>query len=159
MDAAGSLDPSLGMIATRCKVRDNGGVNEQGFRRVLIVAEDSDLQALLRLALEAVGRYRVEVCEELPALVPVTACFVPDLVLLDLSMVGERGPELVDEVQTAVAGAPPPVVAVLAEDPAPEWTNRLEPQRTVVALPRDSDPFVIPRLLHAIWQRCRGPAG
>lgn len=146
-------------IASRRKVRDNEPVIEHGFRRVLVVAGDPDAQALVRLALETVGRYRVEVCDDLAALVPITACFLPDLVLLDLELVGERGPEVVEELQTAASGVPPPVVVVLAPDAPPEWANRLDRPQMVLAIPRTSDPFTVPRLLHAIWQRSRGPAG
>lgn len=147
------------MIASWEKVRDNRAVTEQGFRRVLLVAGDADAQALMRLALETVSRYRVEVCDDLAALIPMTSCFLPDLVLLDQELIKDRGPEVVEELQRAVAGAPPPVVVVLASEPPPEWANRLDRRRMVVAIPRTSDPFSIPRLLHAIWQRGRGPAG
>lgn len=155
----GSGSPGLKVIASRAQVRDNGPVVDHVLRRILVLSGDSDAQELLRLALETVGRYRVEVCDHVSALVPVAALFQPDLVVLDLQLVGEEGPRVLDDLQTVAADEAPPVVVVLAGESPPTWANQLSAGLTVVSLPRGSDPFAIPRILHALWRRFRGSPG
>jgi len=132
---------------------------DQVLRRILVLSGDSDAQALLRLALETVGRYRVEVCDQVSAVVPVAALFQPDLVILDLEFVGEDGPRVLDDLQTIAADAELPVVIVLTGDSPPTWANQLSAGLAVVSLPRGSDPFATPRMLQALWQRFRGSPG
>ena len=82
--------------------------------RILFVEDDLDIQAIARLALEAVGGFTVNICSNgIEALESVVA-FAPDLILLDVMMPGMDGFEMCRQLRASESTAHTPIVMVTA---------------------------------------------
>ena len=60
--------------------------------RVCYVEDDEDIQRLVRMSLECVGKMKVEVVSDPNEAIGVITRFKPDLVMLDWMMPGMDGP-------------------------------------------------------------------
>lgn len=61
-------------------------------QRILYVEDDSDIQAVAKLALEVVGGFSVKVCASGEQALAEAVAFDPQLILLDVMMPGMDGP-------------------------------------------------------------------
>lgn len=60
--------------------------------RILCAEDDSDIQAVIRVALELVGGFQVMICGSGTEILQKAEDFAPDLILLDVMMPGMDGP-------------------------------------------------------------------
>ena len=61
-------------------------------KRILMVEDETDIQEVAQLALEAVGGFTVCICSSGPEALQQAPLFAPDLILLDVMMSGMDGP-------------------------------------------------------------------
>ena len=61
-------------------------------KRLLFVEDEPDIQVVARLALEAIGKFQVELCNSGKEALAKAPGFEPDLILLDVMMPGMDGP-------------------------------------------------------------------
>jgi two-component system OmpR family response regulator len=62
-------------------------------RRILHVEDDPSIQAVTKLALEAIGGYQVLSCSSGAQALEEVEAFAPDFILLDVMMPGMDGPQ------------------------------------------------------------------
>ena len=88
-------------------------------KKILYVEDEPDIQAVARIALEAVGGFEVKICGSGKEAVESAAAFAPDLLLLDVMMPGMDGPTTLLELRKQPA---------LAATPAMFMTAKVQPQ-------------------------------
>jgi two-component system OmpR family response regulator len=118
--------------------------------RICYVEDDEDIQRIVRLSLEKVGKMTVEVVSDpLVAIERITA-FKPELVMLDWMMPGLDGPALFRKMREVAETKDLPVVFITAKASQRE----LDELRTMGALGTISKPFSpkdLPDQLRALW--------
>lgn len=120
--------------------------------RILLVEDEPDIQQLVRLALEALGGFQVEVCGSGREALERAPVFGPDLILLDVMMPGMDG---MDTLQ-ALRGMPPvasvPVIFMTAKV-QPEEIRSYKELGVLDVIPKPFDPLALPTLINDIWWR------
>lgn len=66
-------------------------MNTKPLKRILMVEDEPDIQAVARIALEMVGGFEVQTCISGPEAIKIAPQFKPDLILLDMMMPGMDG--------------------------------------------------------------------
>jgi CheY-like chemotaxis protein len=122
--------------------------------RILFVEDDPDIQTVARMALEAVGGFRVMPCssgaEALERVVP----FAPDLILLDVMMPGMDGLATLEALRRLPETADIPVVFMTAKVQAQEVALYLQ-IGAVEVIAKPFDPMTLPATVRSIWSRLR----
>ena len=120
-------------------------------QRVCYVEDDEDIQKIVRLALERVGKMTVEIVGDPLAAIDAIQAFKPELVMLDWMMPGIDGPTLYRKMKEIPAVRDLPVVFITAKASQKE----LDELRALGAAGTISKPFSprdLPGQLRAIWK-------
>jgi CheY-like chemotaxis protein len=121
-------------------------------KRVLFVEDDPDIQAVARMALEAVGGFTVLGCGSGAEALERVEAFAPDLILLDVMMPGMDGLETLQSLRLLPGAAAVPVVFMTAKVQAQEVSGyRAAGAVDVIAKP--FDPITLPATVRSIWKR------
>src|SRR5438552_418144 len=123
----------------------------QPLTRISYVEDDEDIQRIVRMSLERVGKMTVDVVGDPMTAIDRITAFKPDLVMLDWMMPGMDGPTLFRKMQDSPATRALPVVFITAKASGRE----LEELRSFGAAGTISKPFSpqnLPRQLRDIWQ-------
>ena len=118
--------------------------------RVCYVEDDEDIQRIVRMSLERVGKMKVEIVGDPMVAIDAIVGFKPDLVLLDWMMPGMDGPTLFKRLQEDPQTKDLPVVFMTAKATPTE----MEELRSLGALGAISKPFSpkdLPDQLRALW--------
>lgn len=94
-------------------------MSDQSLKRILYVEDEPDIQAVVRLALENIGGYTLEVCSSGQEAIAKGEAFNPDMLLLDVMMPGLDGPTTLKELRKK---------PTLADKPAVFMTAKVQPQ-------------------------------
>ena len=123
---------------------------DRPLNRICYVEDDEDIQRIVRLSLERVGKMTVEVVSDPLAAIDAIGAFKPDLVMLDWMMPGMDGPTLFRKLRELPATRDLPVVFITAKASQRE----LDELRSMGALGTISKPFSpkeLPEQLRALW--------
>ncbi|HEU4603781.1 MAG TPA: response regulator [Steroidobacteraceae bacterium] len=118
--------------------------------RICYVEDDEDIQRIVRMSLERVGKMKVEVIGDPLLAIDAIVGFKPDLVLLDWMMPGMDGPTLFKRLKEDPQTKELPVVFMTAKATSAE----MEELRSLGALGAISKPFSpkdLPEQLRALW--------
>ncbi|MGA7984325.1 MAG: response regulator [Burkholderiales bacterium] len=118
--------------------------------RVCYVEDDEDIQRIVRLSLERVGKLKVEIVGDPMVAIDAIVGFKPDLVMLDWMMPGMDGPTLFRKLKENPDTKNLPVVFMTAKATPTE----MEELRSLGALGAISKPFSpkdLPEQLRALW--------
>jgi CheY-like chemotaxis protein len=118
--------------------------------RVCYVEDDEDIQRIVRMSLERVGKMTVEIVGDPMVAVDAIVGFKPDLVMLDWMMPGMDGPTLFRKLKEDPRTKDLPVVFITAKATPAE----MEELRALGALGAISKPFApkdLPDQLRALW--------
>ena len=118
--------------------------------RVCYVEDDEDIQRIVRMSLERVGKMTVEVVGDPMVAIERMIAFKPDLVMLDWMMPGMDGPALFRKMLETPTVKALPVVFITAK----ASTKELDELRKLGAAGTISKPFApkdLPDQLRAIW--------
>jgi len=118
--------------------------------RVCYVEDDEDIQRIVRMSLERVGKMTVEVVSDPMVAIEHMIAFKPDLVMLDWMMPGMDGPTLLRKMRDTDGTRTLPVIFITAKASQRE----LDELRTLGAVGTISKPFSpkdLPEQLRAIW--------
>ncbi len=122
----------------------------QPLNRVLYVEDDEDIQRIVRVSLERVGKMTVEIIGDPMVAIERMKAFRPELVMLDWMMPGMDGPTLFRKMREVPETASLPVVFITAKAAQKE----LDALRELGAAGTISKPFSpkdLPDQLRAIW--------
>ena len=118
--------------------------------RICYVEDDEDIQRIVRLSLEKVGKMTVEVVSDPMVAIERITAFKPELVMLDWMMPGMDGPALFRKMREVPATKDLPVVFITAKASQKE----LDELKTMGAIGTISKPFSpkdLPDQLRALW--------
>jgi len=118
--------------------------------RVCYVEDDEDIQRIVRMSLERVGKMTVEIVGDPMVAVDAIIRFKPDLVMLDWMMPGMDGPTLFRKLKEEPQTKDLPVIFITAKATSAE----LQELRSLGALGAISKPFApkdLPDQLRALW--------
>src|SRR5215208_6647175 len=84
-------------------------------KRILMIEDEPDIQAVAQLALEALGGFQVRICSTGSEGVQAATAFEPDLILLDVMMPGMDGPSTLRALRKLPKMIATPVVFMTAK--------------------------------------------
>ncbi len=120
--------------------------------RILMIEDDLDIQAVVRLALETLGGFTVEVCSRGHEALEKAPAFGPDLILLDVMMPGMDGPTTLEHLRALPQTARVPVVFMTAK----VMPHEIDYYKTLGALEvirKPFNPMTLSATLNAIWEQ------
>jgi two-component system, OmpR family, response regulator len=120
------------------------------FKRILHVEDDPSIQAVARVALEAVGGFEVLSCSSGTEALEKVQAFDPDFILLDVMMPGMDGPQTLAELGELIDIRQIPVAFMTAKvQPAEVEHYRSLGARDVITKP--FDPMQLATQVRDIW--------
>ncbi|MET1079828.1 MAG: response regulator [Pseudomonas sp.] len=121
-------------------------------RRILHVEDDHSIQAVAKVALEAVGGFQVLSCSSGQEALDRVLGFAPDFILLDVMMPGMDGPQTLSKLAGLVDISQVPVAFMTAKvQPAEIAHYRGLGARDVILKP--FDPMQLAAQVRQIWSR------
>ncbi|MCB9641040.1 MAG: response regulator [Myxococcales bacterium] len=118
--------------------------------RILYVEDEPDIQAIAKLALEAIGQFTVHLCNNGSIALAEAESFAPDLILLDVMMPGMDGPSTLQALRGIPSIAQTPVIFMTAKAQAHE----IEQYKALGALDvitKPFDPMKLSQQIRTIW--------
>lgn len=126
--------------------------------RILLVEDDRDIQVIVRVALENVGGFTVEVCGSGKEALDKGPGFAPDLILLDVMMPGMDGPDTFKLLRELPETKETPVVFLTAKAKEQE-VARYKQMGAIDVIVKPFDPMTIADTVRGIWERHRKTLG
>lgn len=127
--------------------------------RISYVEDDEDIQRIVRLSLERIGRMTVDIIGDPTAAIERMIAFGPDLVVLDWMMPRVDGPALCRRMRERPETRDLPVVFVTAKS-SPREIEELRALGAAGTISKPFSPTDLPAQLRAIWRswHARGTA-
>ncbi|QAU23546.1 response regulator [Dyella sp. M7H15-1] len=119
-------------------------------KRILCVEDEADIQAIVRIALEAVGGFELMVCGSGHDALRDAPTYEPDLILLDVMMPKLDGPATLVELRKQPSLKNTPIVFMTAK----VQTHEVEQYRKMGAadvIAKPFDPMTLSDTLRGIW--------
>ena len=120
--------------------------------RVCYVEDDEDIQRIVRMSLEKVGKMTVEVVGDPMVAIERMMAFKPELVMLDWMMPGMDGPTLFRKMRETPEVRDLPVVFITAKASQREL-DELRSLGAAGAISKPFSPKDLPEQLRAIWSK------
>ncbi len=118
--------------------------------RICYVEDDEDIQRIVRMSLERLGKMTVELVGDPFAAIDAILAFKPDLVMLDWMMPGMDGPTLFKKLREHPQIKDVPVVFITAKASSAEM-DQLRALGAAGAISKPFSPKDLPEQLRAIW--------
>jgi two-component system OmpR family response regulator len=125
---------------------------ERALNRICYVEDDEDIQRIVRMSLERIGKMTVEVVGDPTKAIDVINAFKPDLVMLDWMMPVMDGPTLFRQMKARPETSGLPVVFITAKA-AQRDLDELMGLGAVGAISKPFSPKDLPEQLRAIWSK------
>jgi two-component system OmpR family response regulator len=121
-------------------------------KRLLFVEDEPDIQIVARLALEAIGGFKVEICNSGREALEKAPTFGPDLILLDVMMPGMDGPTTLGALREQPQTATTPVIFMTAKV-QPYEVAEYKRLGALDVIAKPFDPMQLSANITAIWNR------
>jgi CheY-like chemotaxis protein len=118
--------------------------------RVCYVEDDEDIQRIVRMSLERIGKLTVKVVSDPMQAIEAIKDFKPDLVMLDWMMPGMDGPTLFRKMRETPEVRDLPVVFITAKASSAEM-DELRAMGAAGAISKPFSPKDLPDQLRNIW--------
>lgn len=118
--------------------------------RILYVEDDEDIQRIVRMSLERIGKMTVQVVGDPLVAIDAIIAFKPDMVLLDWMMPGMDGPTLYKKMRERQDTRDFPVVFITAKASSAEM-DELRALGAAGAIAKPFSPKDLPTQLTSIW--------
>ena len=125
---------------------------ERALNRICYVEDDEDIQRIVRMSLERIGKMTVEVVGDPTKAIDAIKGFKPDLVMLDWMMPVMDGPTLFRQMQALPEISGLPVVFITAKA-AQRDLDELMGLGAVGTISKPFSPKDLPEQLRAIWSK------
>lgn len=121
-------------------------------KRILYVEDEPDIQAVAKIALEAVGGFELKVFSSGEEALANAVSYAPDLLLLDVMMPGMDGPTTLKALKELPELANTPAIFMTAKvQPAEVAEYKALGALDVIAKP--FDPMTLSENIKAIWKQ------
>jgi two-component system, OmpR family, response regulator len=125
---------------------------DRPLNRICYVEDDEDIQRIVRMSLERVGKMTVEVVGDPTMAIDAISAFKPDLVMLDWMMPKLDGPALFREMQQHADIKALPVVFITAKASQRDL-DELMAMGAVGTVSKPFSPKDLPEQLREIWKK------
>jgi CheY-like chemotaxis protein len=125
---------------------------ERALNRICYVEDDEDIQRIVRMSLERIGKMTVEVVGDPTKAIDAIKAFKPDMVMLDWMMPVMDGPTLLRQMKARPDVSDLPVVFITAKA-AQRDLDELIALGAVGAISKPFSPKDLPDQLRAIWTK------
>ena len=125
---------------------------DRPLNRICYVEDDEDIQRIVRVSLERIGKMTVEVVSDPTKAMAAIDAFRPDLVMLDWMMPGMDGPTLFRKMKLEPAAAALPVVFITAKATQRDM-EELIALGAAATISKPFSPKDLPDQLRAIWAK------
>jgi CheY-like chemotaxis protein len=125
---------------------------ERTLQRICYVEDDEDIQRIVRMSLERIGKMTVEVVTDSMKAIDVMVAFKPDLVMLDWMMPAMDGPTLFKHMKNKPETSGLPVVFITAKA-AQRDLDELASLGAAGTISKPFSPRDLPDQLRAIWAK------
>lgn len=120
--------------------------------RILYVEDEPDIQAVAKLALEAIGGFTVEICSSGQEALDRAPAWAPQLILLDVMMPGMDGPTTMRKLRELPGLEAVPVIFMTAKVQPPEVLE-YKAMGALDVIPKPFDPMMLAATVSGIWTR------
>ena len=120
--------------------------------KICYVEDDEDIQRIVRMSLERVGKMTVEIVTDPLQAIGVMTAFKPDLVMLDWMMPGMDGPTLFRKMKEDPQVSGLPVVFITAKAQSRDMAE-LMALGAAGTISKPFSPKDLPNELRAIWAK------
>jgi len=120
-------------------------------KRILYAEDEADIQEIVRISLQEIGNFELQVCSSGEELLEAYESFAPDLILMDVMMPGMDGITTFERLKQMPGYQQTPVVFMTAK----VQVNEVQQYKEIGALEVISKPFNpmhLPEKLEEIWQ-------
>ena len=125
---------------------------DRPLNRICYVEDDEDIQRIVRMSLERVGKMTVEVVGDPTMAIDAISAFKPDLVMLDWMMPKLDGPALFRQMRAHAELKSLPVVFITAKA-AQRDLDELMAMGAVGTISKPFSPKDLPDQLREIWRK------
>ena len=125
---------------------------ERPLVRICYVEDDEDIQRIVRMSLERVGKMTVDVVSDSTTAIARMTSFKPDLVMLDWMMPAMDGPTLFRQMQLRAETKALPVVFITAKATQRDMEELLA-LGVAGTISKPFSPKDLPEQLRAIWAK------
>jgi two-component system, OmpR family, response regulator len=125
---------------------------DRPLNRICYVEDDEDIQRIVRMSLERVGKMTVEVIGDPTKAIEAMGEFHPDLVMLDWMMPAMDGPTLFKQMKLRPDTSTLPVVFITAKA-AQRDLDELKALGAAGTISKPFSPKDLPEQLRAIWAK------
>jgi CheY-like chemotaxis protein len=125
---------------------------DRKLERICYVEDDEDIQRIVRMSLERVGKMTVEIVTDPLQAIGVMNAFKPDLVMLDWMMPGMDGPTLFKKMKEDPQTSALPVVFITAKAQSRDMAE-LMALGAAGTISKPFSPKDLPDQLRAIWKK------
>lgn len=125
---------------------------DRPLQRICYVEDDEDIQRIVRMSLERVGKMTVDVVSDSMTAIARMTSFKPDLVMLDWMMPGMDGPTLFRKMKEVPETSQFPVVFITARA-AQRDMDELIALGAAGTISKPFSPKDLPDQLRAIWAK------
>ncbi|MEA3191730.1 MAG: hypothetical protein QOD26_63 [Betaproteobacteria bacterium] len=125
---------------------------ERPLNRICYVEDDEDIQRIVRMSLERIGKMTVAVVGDPTKAIDAIIAFKPDLVMLDWMMPAMDGPTLFRHMKTRPETSGLPVVFITAKA-AQRDLDELKSLGAAGTISKPFSPKDLPDQLRAMWAK------
>ena len=125
---------------------------ERALNRICYVEDDEDIQRIVRMSLERIGKMTVAVVSDPTKAIDAIVAFKPDMVMLDWMMPKMDGPTLFRQMKLRPETSSLPVVFIIVKA-SPHDLEELLRLGAVGAISKPFSPKDLPDQLRAIWAK------
>ena len=125
-------------------------------QRILLIEDEADIQAVVKLALEAIGGFQVETCSSGQEALARAPTLETDLILLDVMMPGMDGLTVFNALRALPATRHTPVIFMTAKAQTQEIV-RYQALGGLDVVPKPFDPMTLAATISEIWRRQHHP--
>lgn len=123
---------------------------ETQLKRILYAEDEPDIQTVAKLALEMVGGFSVQMCDNGRVLLETFEAFAPDLIMLDVMMPEMDGPSTLKALRER--GVTIPVIFMTAKV-QPQEVAAYKELGAMDVIAKPFDPMQLAAQVKAIWDR------
>lgn len=121
--------------------------------KILYVEDEPDIAQVAKLALETVGGFSIESCENGKVALEKGPAFEPDLVLMDVMMPEMDGPTALKEMKKMPEMQNVPVIFMTAKV-QPSEIAEYKAMGAVDVIPKPFDPMTLADQVRQVWESC-----
>ncbi|MBB5022500.1 response regulator [Desulfurispira natronophila] len=119
--------------------------------RILYVEDETDIQAVARMALEMVGGYTLQICSSGQEALEAAPAFDPHLILLDVMMPGMDGPTTLQNLRQLDAFASTPAIFMTAKV-QPAEVAHYKSLGAIGVIAKPFDPMSLSNQIKELWE-------